>query len=74
MRQDKSCSRSACGTDGPEEIGAFKTLVGWLARPRSAPRPLAHNSVLLADPRLVLEPNLNWRCLWYIGEMSAQCA
>ena len=35
--------------DGAEQIGVVVTLVGWLARPRSAPGPLPHEAVLLAD-------------------------
>jgi hypothetical protein len=39
--------------------GARVALVGGLARPRSAPSPLAHEAILLADPRLVLKPDLD---------------
>ena len=41
-------------TDGAEEVGALVALVGRLARPRSAPRPLPNEAVLLADAGLVL--------------------
>ena len=74
MRQDEGCSRSACRTDGTEEIGAFKTLVGWLPWAGAAPCPLPGHTILLADPRLVLKPNLNWLFLWHTSEMSTQCS
>src|SRR4029450_2386259 len=46
-------------TDRAEEVGALVALVGRLARPRSAPRPLPHEAVLLADAGLILEPDLD---------------
>ena len=65
-------ARSARWADGPEQIGAFVALVGGLARPRSAPRPLAHEAVLLADAGLVLEPDLDRLVLGDAREMGAQ--
>src|SRR5215207_2418354 len=50
------CARRA---DGAEQVGALVALVGGLARARAAPRPLAHEAVLLADAGLVLEPDLD---------------
>src|SRR5918994_6132590 len=41
------------------QVGALVALVGRLAGPRSAPRPLPHEAVLLADAGLVLEPDLD---------------
>ena len=40
--------------DRAEQIGVVITLVGWLARPRSAPGPLPNVAVLLADAGFVL--------------------
>ena len=40
--------------DRAEQVGALVALVGRLARPRPAPRPLPHEPVLLADAGLVL--------------------
>ena len=60
------------GTDGAEEIGAVVTLIGRLTRPRSAPGPLAHEAVLLADAGFVLKPDLDWRRRRQAVEMSAQ--
>jgi hypothetical protein len=45
--------------DRAEQIGVLVALVGGLARPRAAPRPLPDQAVLLADPSLVLEPDLD---------------
>ena len=58
--------------DGAEEIGVLVTLIGRLPRPRSPPRPLPHDAVLLADPRLVLEPDLDGRRLGQIGKVDTQ--
>ena len=58
--------------DRAEEIGVLVTLVGGLARPRSAPGPLAHEAVFLADAGFVLEPDFDRRVLRQIGEMGAQ--
>src|SRR5829696_6864107 len=51
--------RAGCArrTDGAKQGGALVALVGGLARARAAPRPLAHEAVLLADAGLVLEPD-----------------
>src|ERR687896_284700 len=44
--------------DRPEDIGPRGPLVVRRARARAAPRPAAGDLVLLADARLVLEPDL----------------
>ena len=49
--------------DRAEQIGVVVALVGGLAWPRSAPRPLPHEAVLLADPGFVLEPDFDRRRL-----------
>ncbi len=51
--------RAAGRADRPEQVGALVALVGRLSRPRSASRPLPHEAVFLADPCLVLEPDLD---------------
>ena len=48
----------ALGTDGPEQIGAAGAKVGDLAGARASPGPDARALGLLADPHLVLEPDL----------------
>jgi hypothetical protein len=58
---DESGARVPRGTDGTEQEGAVVALVFGLARPRSFARPQAREAVLLADPRLVLEPDLDRR-------------
>jgi hypothetical protein len=57
-----------------EQIGVVVALVGGLSWPRSALGPLAHEAVLLADARLVLEPDLNGRRFRQAVEMGAQRA
>jgi hypothetical protein len=42
------------GQNGAEQVGAFVALIGGLTWPRSAPGPLAHQPVLLADAGLIL--------------------
>lgn len=63
---------SARRTNRPEQPGALITLVGGLARPRSASCPLADDSVLLTDPGLVLEPDLDRLSLGDANQMRVQ--
>ena len=58
--------------DRSEQVGVLVTLVGGLAWPRSSPRPLAHHAVLLADPSLVLEPDLDVPALGQVSDVGAQ--
>jgi hypothetical protein len=58
--------------DGAEQVGALVALVGGLAGPRSAPGPLPHEAVLLADAGLVLEPDLDGFASRDAGEMGSQ--
>jgi hypothetical protein len=61
------CERRAFAarrTDRAKEIGALVTLVGRLARSRSASSPLADEAVLLTDAGLVLEPDFDRSFLW----------
>lgn len=71
-RHDESCPDTASRADRSEEIGALVALIGRLARSGSASRPLPDQAVLLADPRLVLEPNLDWLALRDMGEVGLQ--
>ena len=64
---DGQCERRAFAarrTDRAKEIGALVTLVGRLARSRSASSPLADEAVLLTDAGLVLEPDFDRSFLW----------
>ena len=58
--------------DCAEQIGVVIALVGGLPWPRSAPGPLPNESILLADPGLVLKPYLDRRRLRQAFEMSLQ--
>ncbi len=55
----KPCPDAAGRADGPKEVGALVALIGRLAWSCSAPGPLTHQAILLADPGLVLEPDLD---------------
>ena len=72
--QRQACSDAARGTDGAEQIGALVALIGGLSRPCSAPRPLANAAVLLADARLVLEPDLDGSVADYVAKMRRENA
>ena len=63
---DGQCERRAFAPpeDRAKEIGTLVTLVGRLARSRSASSPLADEAVLLADASLVLEPDFDRSFLW----------
>jgi hypothetical protein len=74
MRKRQSRSDAASGADGAEQIGVVIALVGGLPWPRSTLGPLADKAVLLADPGLILEPDLDRRCLRQPFEMSLQRA
>jgi len=67
--QRQARADAAHRADGAEEIGALVALIGGLCGPGSAPRPLADAAVLLADARLVLEPDLDGSAVRYAAEM-----
>jgi hypothetical protein len=50
---------AAPGADRAEEIGVLVALVGRQAGPRALLGPDAGAAVLLAEPGLILEPNLD---------------
>ena len=52
-------AHAARRADGAKQVGALVALVGGLDRSRAAWRPLSDKAILLADPRLVLEPDLD---------------
>ena len=60
--------------DCAEQIGVVVAFVDRLPWPRSAPGPLVHETVLLADARLVLEPGLDGRGFRQAIEMGGQRA
>src|SRR5450759_2591893 len=59
-------------TDGAEDVGPFVALVARRARPRSTPSPDAGQRALLADARLVLEPDFNGLIFGMVGEPRDQ--
>ena len=72
---ERKRQRGACATgrtDRAEEIRALIALVGGLAWPRSSSCPLPYEAVLLADPRLVLEPDLDGLALRNASQVGAQ--
>lgn len=67
------CRTRASGrADGAKRRGALIALIRGLTQARSAPGPLAHGSGLLADARLVLEPNLDRFAPESIGQVRLQ--
>ena len=60
--------------DRPEQPGIVVALVGRLAWPRASPGPLPDDAVLLADPGLVLEPDLDRFSLRQMAGVGAQDA
>ena len=72
--QRQACADAAHGADGAKQIGALVALIGGLRGPRSAPRPLSHAAVLLADARFVLEPDLDAFAARYAAEMRREDA
>jgi hypothetical protein len=59
LRQHESGGLLGFGTGGGEEIGGLVALIARLPWPGPAPRPLAGQLALLADPGLVLKPDLD---------------
>ena len=58
--------------DGAKQIGVLITLVGGLARSRSALGPLANLAVLLPNPGFILEPDFQGLARRNLGEMGFQ--
>jgi hypothetical protein len=56
-RQDEGCAFALLRADRAEDVGRGGALVARRARARAALGPAAGDLVLLADPRLVLEPD-----------------
>jgi hypothetical protein len=71
-REGQGRARAASRTDRAEQVGALVALISGLARSRSALRPLPYDTVLLADPRLILEPDLDGFFPRDVGQMGSQ--
>ena len=56
--EDQACPLAKLRTDGTEDVGRFRSLVLGCRRPAAALGPAPGDLVFLADPGLVLEPDL----------------
>jgi hypothetical protein len=72
--QRQSRADASGRADRAEEIGVLVALVGGLDGPRSLARPLPDEAVLLADPRFVLEPDLDPALARYALEVGRERA
>ena len=57
-RQDQGGSLALTRADGAEDVGRGGALIVWCRGPRAPPCPPPRDLVLLADARLVGEPDL----------------
>jgi hypothetical protein len=57
-RQDETGALAFSRTDRPEDVGRLRPLILRRRRAGAALRPAAGDGILLADPRLILEPDL----------------
>lgn len=62
--QDEPRRFSLGRADGAVDVGRFCPLVLWCRGTRAAPGSATRDAVLLADPRLVLPPDLYGRAAW----------
>ena len=72
LRQGEAGTGPTRRADGPEQIGIGIALVGGLPWPCATFCPLPDNSILLAEPRFILEPDLNWSVCGQMVEMGVQ--
>jgi hypothetical protein len=56
-RQNERCALAVVWADGAKDIGRGRALIGWRRGSGAAPCPTAGDLVLLADARLVGEPD-----------------
>src|ERR1700733_4355446 len=70
IRHGQAYTDAACGADGTQQVGALVVLVRRLAGASTAPGPLAHITVLLADAsfiftrRMPSETRSRLACAW----------
>ncbi len=74
MGQCEGRTNATGGADGAEQIRVLVTLVGRLGGSCAALRPLPDEAILLADPRLVLEPDFDGLALGYAREVGRKRA
>ena len=72
IRHGQGGTRAAGRADSTEQIRAVVALIGWLARPRASSRPLPHHPVLLANPGLILKPDLDRLTLGNASQVGVQ--
>ena len=66
-RQHQGGAGAACRADGAEDVDRLGALVVRGAGPGAAASPAPGDLVLLADPGLVLEPDLYGRARWELA-------
>ena len=74
LGQHQAGARAAPGTDGAEQVDVFVALVGRQARARAGSGPDAGAAVLLAEPGLILEPDLDPLPLGQMAYMGCERA
>lgn len=72
--QCKSRADAPGWTDRAEQVGTLVALIGRLDWPRAAPRPLPDDTIFLADPGFVLEPDLDPLAPRYGADMGFERA
>lgn len=70
--QHQRRARIAFRADGTEQVGRFVALIGGQPGPRAPSGPDAGATVLLADPRFVLKPDLNWRVARHMAQVGGE--
>jgi hypothetical protein len=74
VRQREGRADASGWADSAKEIGVLIALVGRLGGSCAAPRPLPDEAVLLTDPRLILEPDLDRLAPGYAREVGRERA
>jgi hypothetical protein len=72
--QHEGGALAAQGTDGTEQIGVVVALIGRQAGPRAGLGPQPGAAILLAEPGLILEPNLDALVLGQMAYMRGERA
>ena len=67
-REDQASPLALSRADRPEEVGGLCSQVAWCAGPCAPPGPAAGDLVLLPDPGLVAEPELDRFAACLLGD------
>ena len=70
-RQDDSDAEIAIGADGAEQIGRLEPVIPDRPGTAAAGRPAAGQRALLTHTGLILEPDLDRRCVWLVLWISS---